>query len=224
MRRRDIISLIGGVAAWPLAGRAQQAESMRRVAVMIAFPEDDRLGRLQADALRQGLKELGWTDGGNIRIDFHWDVGERGRAQVIAKDIVAVQPDLIVSHAITATSAIFRLTKTIPIVFVNVADPVALGLVSSLARPGGSITGFTNFEPSMGGKWLEILKDLDPRIRRVAILLRRIPSDGSERILSNQPSNASSASAVASSSEATSKSGSISASTGRSWRRSPQKA
>jgi putative ABC transport system substrate-binding protein len=137
---------------------------------MMAFPEDDRLGRQQADALRQGLKELGWTDGSNIRIDFHWDVGERGRAQVIAKDIVAVQPDLIVSHAIRATSAIFQLTKTIPIVFVNVGDPVALGLVTSLARPCANITGFTNFEPSMGGKWLEILKDLDPRIRRVAIL------------------------------------------------------
>jgi putative ABC transport system substrate-binding protein len=170
LKRRQFIATLGGAAAWPLAARAQQAESTRRVGVMLAFPEDDRLGRQQADALRQGLKELGWTDGSNIRIDFHWDVGERGRARVIAKDIVAVQPDLIVSHAITATSAVSQLTKTIPIVFVNVVDPVALGLVPSFARPGGNITGFTNFEPSMGGKWLEILKDLDFRIRRVAIL------------------------------------------------------
>jgi putative ABC transport system substrate-binding protein len=170
MRRREFIAFVGTAAAWPLAARAQQSERVRRIGVMMAFAEDDRPGRQQASALRRGLEELGWVDGRNIRIDFHWDVGERGRAQVIAEDIVAVQPDLIVSHAITATSAVFRLTKSIPIVFVNVLDPVALGLVSSLARPGGNITGFTNFEPSMGGKWLEILRDLDPRIRRVAIL------------------------------------------------------
>ena len=171
MKRREFITLLGGVAVGrPLSARAQQPVSMRRIGVMMAFAEDDRGARQQADALRRGLQELGWADGSNIRVDLHWDVRERGRAEVIAKDIIAVQPDLIVSHAVTATSAVSRLTKTIPIVFVNVSDPVALGFVSSFARPGGNITGFTNFEPSIGGKWLEILKDLDPHIRRVAML------------------------------------------------------
>jgi putative ABC transport system substrate-binding protein len=136
----------------------------------MALPEDNRVGRQQADALREGLRDLGWWDGRNIRIDFHWDVGEPGRAGVIAKDILAAQSDLIVSHAVVATTAVCQLTKSTPIVFVSVPDPVALGLVSSLARPGGNVTGFTNFEPSMSAKWVEILKDLDPRIRRVAIL------------------------------------------------------
>ena len=171
MKRREFITLLGGVAVGrPLSARAQQPVSMRRIGVMMAFAEDDRGARQQADALRRGLQELGWADGSNIRVDLHWDVRERGRAEVIAKDIIAVQPDLIVSHAVTATSAVSRLTKTIPVVFVNVSDPVALGFVSSFSRPGSNITGFTNFEPSMGGKWLEILKDLDPRIRQVAML------------------------------------------------------
>jgi putative tryptophan/tyrosine transport system substrate-binding protein len=169
-RRKFIAALGGATFAGPFAARAQQPEKMRRIGVMMANPENSRDGRQQADALREGLQELGWTDGRTVRIDFHWDVSEPGRAQTIAKDIVAVQPDLIVSHAISATTAIFQLTKTIPIVFVNVADPVALGLVSSYALPGGNATGFSNFESSMGGKWLEVLKDLDPRIRRVAIL------------------------------------------------------
>jgi putative tryptophan/tyrosine transport system substrate-binding protein len=171
MKRREFITLLGGVAVGRLlSARAQQPVSMRRIGVMMAFAEDDRGARQQADALRRGLQELGWADGSNIRVDLHWDVRERARAEVIAKDIIAVQPDLIVSHAVTATSAVSRLTKTIPIVFVNVFDPVTLGFVSSFARPGGNITGFTSLEPSLGGKWLEILKDLDPRIWRVAML------------------------------------------------------
>jgi putative ABC transport system substrate-binding protein len=171
MRRREFIALFGGAAvAWPLAARAQQGERMPRIGVMMALPEDNREGRQQADALREGLQDLGWSDGRNIRIDFHWDVGEPGRAQVIAKDILAALPDLIVSHTVLPTTAVCQLTKSIPIVFVSVPDPVALGFVSSLARPGGNATGFTNFEPSISGKWVEILKDLDPRIRRVAIL------------------------------------------------------
>ena len=108
--------------------------------------------------------------GRNIRMDFHWDISEAGRAQIVGKDIVTVQPDLIVSHTVLATTAVCQLTKSTPIIFVSVPDPVALGLVSSLARPGGNVTGFTNFEPSMSAKWVEILKDLDPRIRQVAIL------------------------------------------------------
>ena len=171
MRRREFITFLGGAtAAWPLPLRAQQPDRMRRISVMMLFSEDDRFGREEADALREGLHDLGWTDDRNIRVDFHWDVGEAGRVQLIAKDIVAGQPDLIVSQASPATAAVAKLTKTIPIVFVTVAEPVALGLVASYARPGGNVTGFSNFEPSMGGKWLEVLKDLDPRIRRIAIL------------------------------------------------------
>jgi putative ABC transport system substrate-binding protein len=171
MRRREVIALVGGAAvAWPLTARAQQGQRMPHIGVMMALPEDNREGRQQADALREGLQDLGWSDGRNIRIDFHWDVGEPGRAQVIAKDILAALPDLIVSHAVLPTTAVSQLTKSMPIVFVSVPDPVALGLVSSLARPGGNVTGFTNFEPSISGKWVEILKDLDPLIRRVAIL------------------------------------------------------
>jgi putative tryptophan/tyrosine transport system substrate-binding protein len=169
--RRQFITLLGGATvAWPLAARAQQPEKMQRIGVLMANPENSQDGSQQADALREGLQELGWTDGRNVRIDFHWDVSDPGRAQLIAKDVVAVQPDLILTHAVSATTAVFQLTKKIPIVFVNVADPVALGLVSSYALPGGNVTGFSNFESTMGGKWVEVLKDIDPRIRRVAIL------------------------------------------------------
>jgi putative tryptophan/tyrosine transport system substrate-binding protein len=171
MRRREFITLLGGATAgWPLAVRAQQAERMRLIGVMMGLRENDRQGRQQAQALREGLQELGWTDGRNIRIDFHWGIGEPGQAQLAAKELVALQPDLIVSHTVSISTVVFQMTRTIPIVFVNVADPVGTGLVSGYARPGGNVTGFTNFEPSMGGKWVEVLKDLDPRIRRVLIL------------------------------------------------------
>src|SRR6266404_2337216 len=170
MRRREFITLIGSATAWPLIAGAQQADAMRRIGVMINLPEADRPGRAQADALREGLRELGWTEGRNIRIDLYWDVAEPGRAQAVARDVVATRPDLICSIATPATAAVVQLTKTIPIVFANVADPVALGFVASYTRTGGNVTGFSAFEPSMGSKWVEILHDLDPRIRRIAIL------------------------------------------------------
>jgi putative ABC transport system substrate-binding protein len=170
MRRREFITLIGSATAWPLIAGAQQPDAMRRIGVMINLPEADRAGRAQADALREGLRELGWTEGRNIRIDLHWDVAEPGRALEVARDVVATLPDLICTIATPATAAVVQLTKTIPIVFANVADPVALGFVASYTRPGGNVTGFSAFEPSMGGKWVEILHDLDPRIRRIAIL------------------------------------------------------
>jgi len=174
MRRREFIALGSAAAAapliWPRAARAQQPERMRRIGVMMVSAEDDRAGRGEADALRQGLQELGWTDGRNIRMDFHWDVVAPARAQAIANDIVAVGPDLIVSSGSPPTAALLQLTKSIPIVFVNVTAPDVQGFVQSYARPGGNVTGFSNFEPSMGGKWIEVLKDLDPSIRRVAML------------------------------------------------------
>jgi putative ABC transport system substrate-binding protein len=170
LKRRELMSLLGGAAAWPLAARAEQPEQMRRIVVLMALPEDDREGREQADALRDGLKALRWMDGRNIHMEFHWNVGHPDRAGAVARDVVAARPDLIVSHAASATRAVVQLTKTIPIVFVNVADPIGLGFVASYARPGSNVTGFTNFEPSISGKWVEVLKEVDPRIRRVAIL------------------------------------------------------
>jgi ABC-type uncharacterized transport system substrate-binding protein len=170
MKRREFISLMGGVAGWPLAAWAQQTERMRRIGVMMGVAEGDREGQQQVDAFRQGLKDLGWTDGRNMRMDFQWGVAQPGRAQPAARDIIAAQPDLIVSHSTPGTTAIVQLTKTISIVFLSVPDPVALGFVSSFAHPGGNVTGFTSLEPSMGGKWVEVLKDLNPRIGRVAIL------------------------------------------------------
>jgi putative ABC transport system substrate-binding protein len=170
MKRREFIALIGAVA-WPITARAQQPGGrMPRIGVLMGFPEDDRQGRQQVTALSDGLQALGWTDGQNVRIDFHWDVAVPGRAVVVAKDVIATQPDLIVSHTTPISAAVSRLTKTIPIVFVNVVDPVASNLVTSYAQPGGNVTGFSNFEPAMGGKWVEVLKDLEPRIHRIAIL------------------------------------------------------
>lgn len=170
MRRRDFIKAIASsTAAWPFAARAQQ--SIRRIGVIMALAANDQAGQQEADALRQGLQELGWIDGASIQMDYRWNAGEPARARVAAQQILATQPDLIVSHAPTATNAVFQLTKSIPIVFVSVPDPAAaFGLISDYAHPGSNMTGFSNYEQSMAGKWVEILKDLDPRIRRVAII------------------------------------------------------
>lgn len=169
MRRREVVTLIGAATAWPLVARAQQPDAMRRVAVLLSVPEDDGSGRIQTDALRRGLRELGWTEGGNLGVDLY-GVPEPVRALAVANELVAKRPDLICSIATPATAAIVQATKTIPIVFANVADPVSLGFVASYAHPGGNVTGFSAFEPLMGGKWVEILHDLDPRIRRITIL------------------------------------------------------
>jgi putative tryptophan/tyrosine transport system substrate-binding protein len=184
MRRRDFISLVGGaVAASPLGARAQQVQQVQsRIAVLMGLQEDSRDGRKQASALRKGLEEAGWTDGGNIRVDFHWDVGQPGRAQVVAKDILATAPDLIVSHTSPITLAVFQLTKIVPVVFVSIPDPIVLGLVANYARPGGNVTGFANFEPTMGGKWVEVLKDVDPAVRRIAILFNPETATGNGQV------------------------------------------
>jgi putative ABC transport system substrate-binding protein len=168
MRRRAFITLVGGAAVWPLAARAQQRERMRRIGVLTNVPQDSPQWTQNAGALRKGLLERGWTDGQNIWIEIH-SIDEKGREQT-AKDLVGARPDVIVCSTSPTTAAVLQLTRSIPIVFVNVTEPAAQGFVSSDARPGGNITGFSNFEPSMGGKWLEIIKDIDPRIQRVAIL------------------------------------------------------
>ena len=169
MRRREFVSLLGGAAAWPLAARAQQA--VRRIGVLMAFAGSDPEGQAFVAAFREGLQQLGWAEGRNIRIDTRWATpGDAESMQRFAKELVALQPELVLSSSTPTTPALLQQTRTIPIIFVNVSDPVGSGLVASFARPGGNVTGFTNIEPTMASKWLELLKEIAPRVNRVAIL------------------------------------------------------
>jgi putative ABC transport system substrate-binding protein len=170
MRRRDFITLLGSAAAWPVAARAQQGERVRRVGILMGWSENDPEYRIRVDALIQGLAKAGWIEGRNIQFDVRWTNGDAGQAPALAKALVALQPDLIISSATPATSALQRETQTIPIVFISVADPVGAGLVSSLARPAANITGFINEESSLVGKQLALLKEIAPRLTRVAIM------------------------------------------------------
>jgi putative tryptophan/tyrosine transport system substrate-binding protein len=171
MRRREFIRLVGGAAAaWPLIARAQQPDRMRRVGVLMGWSENDPQYPSWIAAFIQALAQLGWSDGRNIRIDVRWIHGEVDRARALAKELVELQPDVILAGTTPATAALQRATRTIPIVFVVVSDPVGAGFVDSLPRPGGNITGFINIEAAMGGKWLELLKEIAPRLRRVAIM------------------------------------------------------
>jgi len=171
MRRREFITLLGGATVtWPLAARAQQPESMRRIGVLMGFPESDPQAQSFIAAFRDGLQKLGWTDGRNIRIDTRWPGFDAESRQRFAKELVALQPDLILSHTTPTTAALLQETRTIPIVFATVTDPVGSGFVPSLARPGGNVTGFTLVEPTMAAKWVELLKEIAPRVNRVAML------------------------------------------------------
>jgi putative ABC transport system substrate-binding protein len=169
MKRRDFILALGGAAAWPLRARSQTADRMRRIALMMPYAESDSESQARAVALRDSLEKLGWSSR-NLRLEFRWDVGNPERARAVAKELVASAPDLIMPSTTQMLTAVQAETRTIPIVFVNVSDPVGTGLVASLARPGGNITGFTNFEYATGGKWLEILKEIAPTVTRVAII------------------------------------------------------
>jgi putative ABC transport system substrate-binding protein len=170
MKRRDFILALGGAAtAWPLAAHGQTADRMRRIALMMPYAESDSESQARAVALRDSLEKLGWSSR-NLRLEFRWDVGNPERARAVAKELVASAPDLIMPSTTQMLTAVQAETRTIPIVFVNVSDPVGTGLVASLARPGGNITGFTNFEYATGGKWLEILKEIAPTVTRVAII------------------------------------------------------
>jgi putative ABC transport system substrate-binding protein len=168
LKRREFITLFGGAAAVPLAARAQQTERMRRIGVLMAYAETDPEAHARVNAFRQGLRELGWTEGHDLRIDYRWGTGDPDRAQTFATELISLAPDVIVAHGTPALSALHRATRTIPVVFVSVIDPVGAGYVQSLPLPGGNITGFSTFEPEIGGKWLELLKEIAPGLKRVA--------------------------------------------------------
>jgi putative ABC transport system substrate-binding protein len=170
MRRREFITILGAAAVWPLAAHGQRAAGIRRLGVLMVQPEDDAGGRAELASFAQGLAEFGWIEGRNLHIDVRWRGGDAERTGSLAKELVLLNPDLLISRSTPITAALKRETGTIPIVFVNVAEPVASGFVETLARPGGNITGLTNFEASIGGKWLQLFKQLDPGIRRVAVV------------------------------------------------------
>ncbi len=170
MRRRDFITLMGGAVAWPITARAQQGERMRRVGVLIALAADDPQSQRRMTAFVQGLQELGWTDGRNIRIDTRWTAGDTDRMRRQAAELVALAPDVILASGGTGVGALLEASRTMPIVFTLTVDPVGAGFVASLARPGGNVTGFTGYEYGIGTKWLELLKEIAPRVTRAAIL------------------------------------------------------
>jgi putative ABC transport system substrate-binding protein len=170
MRRREFIAFLGNAAAaWPLAARAQQRERMRRIGALMAMAPEDPQAPTRIAALAQGLQELGWTVGGNVRIDYRWSVSDADRRRHAA-ELVALSPDVILATSGAIVGALQEVSRSVPIVFVTVIDPVGGGWVASLARPGGNATGFTSYEFSMGGKLLELLKELAPGIKRVAVI------------------------------------------------------
>jgi ABC-type uncharacterized transport system substrate-binding protein len=172
MRRREFITLVGSAAAtWPLVARAQQANRMRRIGVLMGFPESDPEAQSELASFVQELQKLGWVEGRNLRTDTRWWIpADPESTHRFAKELVALQPDLILSQTTSTTAALLQETRTIPIVFAILADPVGSGFVASLARPGGNATGFVVMEGSLGGKWLELLKEIAPRVNRVAFL------------------------------------------------------
>ena len=171
MRRREFITLFGVAAlAGPRAARAQQADRVRRVGVLMSRAAGDPEEQARFAGFLQGLQKLGWTDGRNVRIDYRWAAADADRSRTYAAELVALAPDVILASGSTSVAALLQTTRTVPIVFVNVIDPVGAGYVARLARPGGNATGFTAFEYSLSGKWLELLKEIAPNLTRIAIL------------------------------------------------------
>ena len=170
MKRRAFIALLGGAAAWPLAARAQKTERMRRIGVLLPAAADDAVFQARMGAFLQELALLGWGIGRNVRIDIRWGTTDAAEIRRQAAELVALAPDDILAGGISTVPSLMQATRTIPIVFVMVSDPVAAGFVDSLARPGGNVTGFMNYEYSMSGKWLELLKEVAPTVTRVAVL------------------------------------------------------
>jgi putative tryptophan/tyrosine transport system substrate-binding protein len=176
MKRREFITLLGGATAWPIAARAQQPERMRHIGVLLPAAADDAEFQAWVGAFMQGLGLLGWTIGRNVRSDTRWATSDVANIRTYAAELAAFAPDVILAHGAATLAPLLQATRTTPIVFVGVTDPVAAGLVDSLARPGGSATGFMNFEYGVGGKWLELLKEIAPGVTRAAV--PRDPTQG----------------------------------------------
>jgi putative ABC transport system substrate-binding protein len=170
MRRREFIAGLGSAAAWPMVARAQQVERMRRIGVLTGGDENDPGTKSLVSAFTQSVADLGWTDGRNLRMDVRWGRGDPNRIRALAQELVGLKPDSILTTSSPATVALQRETQTIPIVFAGVAEAVASGIVSRLDRPNGNITGFANWEASMGGKWLELLAEIAPGLKRAAVM------------------------------------------------------
>jgi ABC-type uncharacterized transport system substrate-binding protein len=171
MRRREVITLLGGAAAWPLAARAQQGERVRRIGALAGgIAADDSDAQANFAAFLQVLQRLGWIDGRNVRIDYRWGLGNADNIRKYAAELAALAPDVILASGTSTMAPLLQATRTVPIVFVNVADPVGAGFVDSLARPGGNATGFIQFEYGLSGKWLELLKQIAPGVTRAAVL------------------------------------------------------
>jgi putative tryptophan/tyrosine transport system substrate-binding protein len=185
MKRRKFMTLVGGAAAWSLGVRAQQGEHVRRVGVLMSYPDNDAEAQAWVAAFHQGLQKLGWVEGRNIHSDSRWARGEDTEAlQKFARELVALDPDVILSSSTPSTAALAQETRNIPIVFAVVVDPVGSGFVANFDRPGGNVTGFTNHEPTMAGKWLELLKEIAPRVRRAALLYNPATAPYFEQFLS----------------------------------------
>jgi putative tryptophan/tyrosine transport system substrate-binding protein len=171
MKRREFITLLGGASvAWPLTARAQPADRMRRIGVLMPYANDDSEALARLAVFLQELKQLGWNLGHNLQIDYRWNTGDPDFGRKAATELVTLSPDVILATATTAVAALQPATRTVPIVFVQVADPVSAGFVASLSRLGGNMTGFTNVEYSIGAKWLELLKEIAPRVTRVGVI------------------------------------------------------
>jgi putative ABC transport system substrate-binding protein len=171
MQRREFITLLGGAAvAWPLGARAQQPERLRRIGVLEGYGQSDPEGRARTESFAQGLQKLGWLDGQNVKIEYRFGATDPGRLEKDAAELVGQKPDVIVATTTLIAQTVLKHSRSTPIIFVNVSDPIASGLVVSLARPGGNITGFTNYESSLAGKWIGLLKEVAPRTGKIAVL------------------------------------------------------
>lgn len=170
MRRREFITLLGGAAAWPVAARTQPADRVRRIGVLIGLAANDPQGRAIIAAFLQGLHQLGWSEGRNARIDIRWGAGDAENMRKYAAELVTLTPDVMLATGGTTVGPLLQASRTVPIVFANVPDPVGSGFVDSLAQPGGNATGFVQFEYSLSGKWLELLKQIAPGVTRAAVL------------------------------------------------------
>jgi putative ABC transport system substrate-binding protein len=186
MRRRDFLGIVGGaVAGAPLAVGAQPLEQTRRVGVLMAFAQSDAGWQRSTVIFQEALERMGWAPGRNLQIEYRWGEADSGRIQRYATELAELQPDVILGQATVSIAALQRATRTIPVVFANVSDPIGSGFIESLARPGGNITGFSNFEPAMGGKWVEYLEEIAPDVRRIAFMYN---PDTSPQVKSYLPS------------------------------------